>query len=351
MSWNETYLNEDGGWENGAAEKEQIFFDKIAIQIREAVFAYNKANGGPKRVNHAKIIAGFTNVKFNVTDALPQDLSYGFLTPGASYETTIRFSNAGGKVIADDAVPDLRGAALRLHTNNGDYDLLMTNAEIHHATTATEAMHTINAGVSNETFGRQIPADAAGKEAIFGAHYLNYLVSHAGATAGVRIANTLHRQAGLKVQSISTETFWSRAPYALGADTTPEHAVAFKFRIRPAKEKPAQEAITSVSNLAEEFIKELTTDDVVFYFEVQRYIDAVSTPIEDSSKSWPSPFEKVAEIVIPKGSVLANEEVDKLSFSPWNVNTQYFRPLGNMNRSRRKVYDAAWHERESEAKQ
>lgn len=350
-NWNETYLNENGGSENGSETKEAVFFDQLAMQIRAAVFQYNAANKGAMRANHAKILAGFTKAIFRVNKDLPAALAHSFLVPGAVYETTIRFSNAAGKRLTDDAVPDLRGIALRLQTPGQQYDLLMTSAEIHHAINAPEAMTAINAGVENEKFGKTITTGTPGRETILGAHSLDYLVQHAGATSGARIANTLHQQMALKVQSLSTESFWSRAPFAIGTDTTPENAVAIKFRLRPSIEKPAQESIIAEKDLSKKLEAELQENDIVFYFEVQRYLNATDTPIEDSTKAWTTPFETVAELVISKGSSSEADAVDKLSFSPWNVDERTFRPLGSMNRARRKVYDAAWHERESESPQ
>jgi catalase len=350
-NWSEVYLNEEGGWENGSEAKEAVFFDKLAIQIREAVFQYNAANKAAMRANHAKILAGFSKAVFRVNEDVPAELAFGFLVPGAAYETTVRFSNAAGKRLPDDAIPDPRGIALRLHTTDRQYDLLMTSAEIHHAGNATEAMVAINAGVENEQYGKTIAAGTPGKEMIMSAHSLNYLVQHAGATSGARIANTLHQQMMLKVQSLSTESFWSRAPFAIGPETTPGKAIAVKFRLRPAKEKPAQEVITAEKELGKQLEAALQEGDIVFYFEVQRYLNPASTPIEDSTKAWTTPFEKLAELIIPRGSRNEADAIDKLSFTPWNVDTRFFRPLGSMNRARQKVYDASWHERENESPQ
>jgi|GEM_PF-2387200 len=348
-NWKETFLNADGTWENGSEEAEAIFFDKLAIRIREAVFQYNSANKAPMRANHAKLIAGFTRAIFHVRTDLPADLAYGFLKPGARYETVVRFSNAAGKRNPNDAIPDLRGIALRLRTPGQDYDLLMTSAEIHHARNATEAMVAISAGTESERFSRSIPAQCPGREMILGAHTLNYMVEHAGPESGGRMANTLRAQMALKVFSVSTESFWSRAAFAIGPETKPERSTAIKFRLRPALQKPAQEVIEAENDLGQKLSEELQTADVVFFFEIQRYLNPVDTPIEDNTKAWTTPFETVAELVIPRGSISENDAVDKLAFSPWNVDTNVFLPLGSMNRARRKVYDASWHERTHES--
>jgi catalase len=349
--WNETYLNADGSWDNGSQQAEEIFFDKLAIRIREAVFQYNAANKAPMRANHAKLLAGFTKAVFHVRTDLPADLAYGFLKPGASYATVVRFSNAAGKSNPDDAVPDLRGIALRLRTPGQDYDLLMTSAEVHHAKNATEAMVAINAGAESERFSKAIPPQCPGREMILGAPTLDYMVEHAGPESGARMASTLKAEMALKVYSVSTESFWSRAAFAIGPDTKPENSTAIKFRLRPAIQKPVQEAIVAENDLGRKLTEELQAGDIAFFFEVQRYANPLDTPIEDNTRAWTTPFETVAELVIPRGSISEHDAVDQLAFSPWNVDTRFFLPLGSMNRARRKVYAASWHERTHESAQ
>src|SRR5215467_1342339 len=95
--WQEEYLNEDGKFENGSIEKENIFFDAIAKQIREVVKHFKEDNNNiPRRANHAKILAGFTNAEFKVLSSIPEDIAVGFLLPGKSYQSIVRFSNASG---------------------------------------------------------------------------------------------------------------------------------------------------------------------------------------------------------------------------------------------------------------
>ena len=58
------------------------------------------------------------------------------------------------------------------------------------------------------------------------------------------------------------------------------------------------------------------------------------------------PFETIAQLVIPQqdlrtASARETETlVDNLDFNPWNT-TEEFRPLGNLNRARRTVYQAS----------
>lgn len=351
-SWKEEYLNAEGKKENGSPESEEIFFNEIASQIREVVRHFESDNEGIKRRgNHAKILAGFTHAQFKILQFTSDttSLNVGFLQPGSIYTSTLRLSNASGESNDDDSKPDLRGIALRIFTADGPQDFLMTNAEPHHARDAREAMIAIRAGVMKDIVADAIPDFFPGEEALSGAlGALPYMVGHMG-LAGFRMASTLKKQMKLKVESLATETFWSRAPIAIGAGTLPGIAQAVKFRLRPVVYKKAQTQIASPKSLEEELMQRLQLDDIRYLFEVQFYQDEITTPIEDSSVSWPTPFHPVAELIIPKGSVNQKEEVDALNFSPWNVDASHFRPLGNMNRSRKKVYTAGVDERKTKS--
>jgi len=349
-SWKEEYLNAEGKRENGSPEAEELFFDNIAGQIREVVKHFEEDNHGTKRRgNHAKILAGFTHAQFKILPLSVDTnaLSVGFIQPGRTYDAIIRLSNASGESNDDDSKPDLRGIALRINTDDGLQDFLMTNAEPHHARDAREAMIAIRAGVMKDIIADVIPDFFPGEEGLSGAlGALPYMVGHMG-LGGFRMASTLKKQMKLKVESLATETFWSRAPIAIGLNTTPGQAIALKFRLRPTLYKKAQTQISPAKNLEEELMQRLQNSDIFYLFEVQFYQDETTTPIEDSTVSWPTPFYPIAELKVPKGSINEKDVVDQLNFSPWNVDAQHFRPLGSMNRSRKKVYTAGVHERNS----
>src|SRR6185369_6443662 len=73
-----------------------------------------------------------------------------------------------------------------------------------------------------------------------------------------------------------------------------------------------------------------------------------STPIEDTAVEWTekaSPVVKIADLAISKPATGIAEAftntrlIDEMAFNPWNT-TDEFRPLGNLNRARKAVYDA-----------
>ena len=135
---------------------------------------------------------------------------------------------------------------------------------------------------------------------------------------------------------------------AIGTVMNSNEAVAVKYRLRPAVEKTGQDRIKNgESNLSKKLEDELVAREVKFYFEIQRFKDSVTTPIEDATVSWggDESFVTIAELIIPQKSKNEKEAADAVAFSPWNVDEKYFKPLGSMNRSRKKVYAASWDER------
>jgi len=133
---------------------------------------------------------------------------------------------------------------------------------------------------------------------------------------------------------------------------SPEEAIAVKYRLRPTINKTEPDKIKQgESDLAQKLEDELSNRDIKFYFEVQRFKDPENTPIEDGTKSWgdDSSFESIAELIIPRKSKNEKEWVDALSFSPWNIDEANFKPLGSMNRCRRKVYAASFGERQKKS--
>src|SRR5205814_10620856 len=71
---------------------------------------------------------------------ISEDLQIGIFQPSATYQATVRFSSASG-AIQPDVTPDLRGVALRVVTDQGNFhDFLMTDAPASHARDARQFM-------------------------------------------------------------------------------------------------------------------------------------------------------------------------------------------------------------------
>jgi hypothetical protein len=154
-----------------------------------------------------------------------------------------------------------------------------------------------------------------------------------GPTTAFRIVGTLSSQVKRPVESLATESYWSRSPYRFGS-------VVAKFRLAP-DQKPAQVKV-NCSDLTEELCQRAIRGAITFGFEIQRYADETRTPLEDSTQGWSTPFERIGTLVIDQGANLREfESVEALVFNPWTVSSEDFEPLGNMNRARKHVYAAS----------
>jgi hypothetical protein len=95
--------------------------------------------------------------------------------------------------------------------------------------------------------------------------------------------------------------------------------------------------------LREAMRQQLSDDDVYFDFLVQVQTDPVRMPIEAPLTVWDeaqSPFQRVAMIRIPRQDVTLKgvAMAEKLAFTPWHALPEH-RPIGNMNRARKVIYD------------
>jgi len=323
--WKEVYSG-------GSPEAEARQFATFTEQIKRVQAQIKKREHAPfiRRAFHAKIHAGITDhigiadAQFRILPNISEDLQIGIFQPSATYQATVRFSSASG-AFQPDATPDLRGIALRVVTDQGNFhDFLMTDAPASHARDARQFMVAADAMASSWK-----------------------IISLLKLLAGLGLAETWRMTQALlkesrKIDSLATDQFWSRAPYRFGP-------FAAKFTLQPSGSVPQGSATSGESYLKEDFIERLLRGPITFDFKVQRYADEVRTPIEDGTVEWKesdAPFEAIAQLVIPQQDLRtasAKETeilVDNLDFNPWNT-TDEFRPLGNLNRARRTVYQAS----------
>jgi len=319
----------------GSPEAERAEFDRLArdimlVQLKNAKTA--SAQGvphGPDRTFHAKSTLATDRAELAFA-GLPGELQAGFAQPGRAYPVTVRFSNANGTG-QPDSKPDLRGVALRVHVSPGEsHDLLMTNFPVSHARNARQ-------------FVEFAKATAGGRlSQLLGMLRLIWLF---GLRETVRMLKNVMTARRRTVSSVATETYWSRGAARWGP------ALAVRYLLRPAPDTvPAPSPPADDPNyLSTEAARRLAAGDIRFELCIQRYVNEDSTPIEDTAVAWTeqvSPVEPVAVLTLERGDLssvdaLAQAQViERTAFNPWNT-TDEFRPLGNLNRARKAVYDAS----------
>lgn len=319
LGWKEAFLG-------GSQASEEELIKGFATEMNHIQSLEQAAQHAPviRRGQHAKILAGITNAEFRIADEVPVDLRNGLFQPGRTYPALVRFSNCKG-VVESDTKPDLRGLAIRVFVDQTTVqDFLATNAPASHARDAIQFMVAARALASRTPIG-----------------VLLRLLAGLGPWETLRVLRVLRAQTSRHVSSLATERFWSRCPIAFGA-------CALKYLLEPLDAARATTASAGDDYLRDELAGRLRRGPVQFEFQVERFVDERSTPIEDGSVQWRSSAapETIASLVIPQQDLTtgdgrrASESVDALDFTPWNC-VEGLRPLGSMNRARRRVYEAS----------
>jgi hypothetical protein len=317
--WREIY-------EGGSQESEKQIFDALSKDIHEIRNRVAGKTGRNRlRTLHAKILVGVRNAEVHVRDDLPIEFAAGYFKPGERFSVIARFSNASPMCLGD-ARQDMRGVVLRVDLKNGRcHDLLMTSYHVSHARDARQFI--------------EVAKIATGSKALI----LPRLVYKLGLAETRRIIANI--KAGSRaVESIASLQFWSRAALLWG-DAGP---IRYTLRplLAPEGKKPDGKDPDYLGN---EFAERLLRGEIRYRLAFQRFVDEVTTPIEDGSIAWresDSPFVDVATLVIPQQDLMSDEAravklaIDDLAFNPWNCPPP-FRPLGNLNRARGPVYAAS----------
>ena len=319
----------------GSYEHERLEFEALAVDIMRVQLTSAKKAGahgvphGVDRAFHAKSTLAVQGAELCFID-LPDELRAGFAQPGASYPTTVRFSNASGTG-QPDPVRDLRGVALRVQVSPEEsHDLLMTNYRVSHARNARQFVE----------FAKATAGSRSSK--VKGIVRLIRLFGPLETARMLRNVTTARRRVA---SSVATETYWSRGAVRWGP------TLAVRYLLRPSPDTtPAPSPPDDDPNyLSTEASHRLARGDVRMELCIQPYVSEASTPIEDTAVAWRdqvSPPQVVAVLTIGRRDVstvdaLAEARViDATAFNPWNT-TDDFRPLGNLNRARKAVYDAS----------
>ncbi len=317
--WKEIYAG-------GSQEAEKILFDALSREIHEIrKRVAHKTGKNGLRTLHAKILVGVRNAQLHIDDDLPIEFAAGYFKPGERFSVTARFSNASPMCLGDTG-QDMRGVALRVDPENGQrHDLLITSYQVSHARDARQFI--------------EVAKIATGPKALI----VPRLIYKLGLAETKRIIANI-KAGGRAVESIASLRFWSRAALLWG-DAGP-----VRYTLRPLLASDGRKPNSDDPDyLGNEFAGRLLREEIRYRFAVQRFVDEVSTPIEDGAVEWresDSPYVDVATLVIPQQDLRSDEAraakaaVDGLAFNPWNCPPP-FRPLGNLNRARGPVYAAS----------
>jgi hypothetical protein len=324
----DTFLGEK--LHKGEVEDAQALIDTLAAEVRNEA----AKTGHARRDAHSKA-HGCVRGTFTVNADLPAEMAHGVFKPGASYAAKIRYSNGTPRAAGQDQDirGDMRGMAVKLYGVPGQKLFSLPGRELEHDFIL----------ISKPYFFFSSTHDYAG---------LFKLIERGGLWSYVRLPFLLGPRASYNAwrmlrQSIANPLearYWSLVAYQLG---TGDQRVAVKYSAVQCTAGASTIPKNPGPNyLREAMVRSLETAPACFDFMVQRRRDP-DLSVENVLVAWPeddrAPFQNVARLTIPPqrfDTPEQNSDCENESFNPWQALPEH-KPLGNINRTRRVLYEAA----------
>ena len=314
--------------------------EELTDAVRDSSLQTQKERGPKLRQLHPKS-HGLVSGKFTIEKNISEKCKVGVFAQPKEYDIWVRFSNGSPpkeherNVLHPDQKGDVRGMAIKLKNVAGEkvpsdeddtQDFVLIN---HHVFFLPDVQGYIDFGQFQASPNPELEKKLEDSLKILGA--INNKI----------IGNPLSIQ------------YWSTTPYKLGSNF-------IKFSVKPHELETSPSSLSSLpkseSYLREVMVKYLTTDQkqATFDFFIQFYVDEDQTPIENPMKEWEeavSPSIKVATITIPSQIFDCDERKkldESLSFTPWHTLPEH-EPVGSVNLSRRRIYQATAEARRRES--
>ncbi|MBI5246903.1 MAG: catalase family protein [Elusimicrobia bacterium] len=314
--------------------------DALNKEIAELSVAVLRKDGSARkdvmtRDVHAKH-HGCLRATFKVNEDIPAEYRSGvFAVPGKEYAAWIRFSN-GSQRIQADKTGDARGMAVKLmgvdgeklldgEKNAGTQDFLLINHDAFF----------VKDGRDYAEFFRLLAKGSSPVWFFFGR--LPWRWTEFNAVGRIR-------SNGKKMVNPLLSPYFSATPYRLG------DGAVVKYSARPCEQKTDGRNYfpDSPDYLRLNMKRSLDAREgkpVCFQFMIQKRGEPREMSVEDSRIPWDqakSPFTPVASVNIPAqdfSSEAQMRQCENFSFTPWHSLPAH-RPLGNINRTRKAVYEA-----------
>ena len=279
---------------------------------------------------------GCVRAEFAVGSDVPPELRHGVFREPRTYSALVRFSSG---ITEDDREGDIHGLAIKLLGVEGPKVLESDkDATTHDFVLSDQSIFFIRDVADYIPFSRQVlrlsraPGWWKTIEVLFRAFLLRD--RRWRLAAGMRS----------KPADLLAQIYWSQTPYKLDR-------LAVKYLLRPTPYPfPGAAPRDSKDRFREALVAHLSHKEAIFDFLVQVQTDPVAMPVEDATVEWneaKSPPVKVATLRIPVqhfDTPAVREFDENLSFTPWH-SLETHRPLGGVNRCRKRVYDAISEER------
>ncbi|MBX3452160.1 MAG: catalase family protein [Planctomycetaceae bacterium] len=280
---------------------------------------------------------GCAEAVFQVLPKLPRELAQGLFAEPRSYAASIRFSNAS-PIAQADGLPDGRGLAIQVRGVSGEFlpenesigsqDFVMVNHPVFLASDVADYLRL-------QKVRLELGQGLAAVPQLFSGLSLNPL------RWPWREISSVFDVATQFPRHPAAYTYYSMTPFRYG-----EFVV--KYRVRPpvgSNQGYLPEALWQPNAMRLALERTLARRSLVLDFQVQLRASTITMAIEDATREWPeseSPFRTVALIELPRQDLASRnpDRGDSLSWNVWHCLAAH-RPLGGINRSRKKAYRAS----------
>jgi hypothetical protein len=320
-------------WKESAPEGEDARFAAYSEELH-ALQKKHAASGTTARALHAK---GHTGVRasLEVFADLPAHARHGVFAAPRTFDARVRWSNGSGKRQSDRA-GDVRGIAVKLLGVAGKKVL----AGLEDAT--TQDFLAIQSSATPFRTADEFMAFVRAAETPLSLVFK--LIAGVGLGRALQILARVAGSAGKPVASLAGTAFYSALPIRVGP-----YAARFAFVPRQATDAAVPDG-RGRDYLAEDLRARLAKGPLAYDLRLQFFEDEKTTPIEDASVDWTSPYVDVGRLTIPAqdvtsaaGKALA-AEVEAMSFDPWHALVEHA-PLGGIMRARKAAYFSSTKER------
>jgi hypothetical protein len=309
-----------------AADEEQRYagYARAFAEIQ----ARREQRWGKGRTLHRKQLAAAQGT-LEVLDGIPEFARHGLFAQPRDYEVWVRLSN-GGLDRASDRTPDIRGFAIRVFGVQGESALGNGPAKSQDFTLINQEAF---AFAGSQEFVDFVAAAARGNAQLFKHVFRRY-----GVLGAPRQIGKMLRVAGKPFSGFATEPLFSALPMANGP-------YAARVRLLPAPANGLAEP-GAADDWAADFTARLKRGPLHWDLQLQYFAREDSTPIEDASVNWPTPYTTVARLMLPRQDLASPEglalaqQVEATVIDPWQALADH-RPLGDVQRARKVVYFAS----------
>jgi hypothetical protein len=325
-------------------EDEQKTTDELIEQMTKIQEITFRHGGHALRSVHAKS-HGLLNATLIVAEGLPPALAQGLFAKPGRYPVVMRYSAIPGDPLDDD-VSTPRGLSIKVLGVDGPrlpgsegattQDFVMVNGPAFGAKDSKKFLGNVKLLATTTD---KAPGAKKALSSVF-------QVIEKGLEAVGGKSATLIALGGHPETHVLGETYYTQVPMRYG-----DYIAKLSLSPSSAALKELKDAKVDLEDkphgLRDAVVEFFATQGGEWDVGIQLCTDLEAMPIEDASVAWPedqSPYVTVARLVAgaqPAWTAARSRVVDDgLSFSPWHGITAH-RPLGNVMRTRRRVYEAS----------